>query len=398
MATNPDNVTRIDAFRQEIRDFLARSLPGDLREKVMNHRRLFKDDFVRWHRIVHAQGWAGASWPKEHGGTGWTALEQHIWDEEASLAGAPIIQPFGVNMVAPVIMAYGNEAQKRHYLPRILSCEDWWCQGYSEPGAGSDLAALRLRAQRQGDHYILNGQKTWTTLAQYANMMFCLVRTSSEGRRQEGISFLLLDMATPGITVRPIYVMDCEPDVNDVFFEDVKVPVANLIGEENRGWTYAKYLLGHERTSIAGVGRSKRELASLKNLAGQRRSRGRLLIDDAVFADQIARLEIELMALEQTVLRVASEGASASGALASAIKITGTEIQQRLTELMMKAAGPACLPFDTSFLDGHSTHATGTDITSAGLAAAYFKLRATTIYGGSTEIQKNIIAQHALGL
>ncbi len=393
-----DDTAPMAAFRQEVRDFLAAALPADLREKVMNHRRLFKEDFVRWHRIVHQRGWAGASWPVAYGGTGWTPLQQHIWDEEASLAGAPIIQPFGINMVAPVIMAYGSEAQKRHYLPRILSCEDWWCQGYSEPGAGSDLAALRLRAQRRGDRYVLNGQKTWTTLAQYADMMFCLVRTSTEGRRQEGISFLLLDMKTPGITVRPIYVMDGEPDVNDVFFEDVEVPVENLIGEENHGWTYAKYLLGHERTSIAGVGRSKRELESLKRLAARRRVRGRPLLDDPVFADQVARLEIELMALELTVLRVASAGSAAPGALASALKITGTEVQQRLTELMMKAAGPAALPFDAPFLDGARTASLGGDDEAAGLAAAYFKLRATTIYGGSTEIQKNIIAQHALGL
>jgi alkylation response protein AidB-like acyl-CoA dehydrogenase len=395
---NPDDTASIGAFRQEVRDFLASALPADLRDKVMNHRRLFKDDFVRWHRIVHQRGWAGASWPVEFGGTGWTALQQHVWDEEASLAGAPIIQPFGVNMVAPVIMAYGNAAQQRHYLPRILSCEDWWCQGYSEPGAGSDLAALRLRAVRRGDHYVLNGQKTWTTLAQYADMMFCLVRTSTEGRRQEGISFLLLDMKTPGISVRPIHVMDGEPDVNDVFFEDVEVPVENLIGEEHRGWTYAKYLLGHERTSIAGVGRSKRELASLKRIAARRRVRGRPLMSDPVFADHVARLEIELMALEHTVLRVASAGSGAPGALASAIKIIGTEVQQRLTELMMKAAGPAALPFDAAFLDGERTHSLGDDDEAAGLAAAYFKLRATTIYGGSTEVQKNIIAQHALGL
>lgn len=395
---NLDDTSSNLVFRREVREFLATALPSDLRDKVIHHKRLCKDDFVRWHRIVHQRGWAGASWPVEHGGTGWSAMQQHIWEEESSLAGAPIIQPFGVSMVGPVIMAYGSEAQKRRYLPRILSCDDWWCQGYSEPGAGSDLAALRLSAKRRGGCYVLNGQKTWTTLAQYADMMFCLVRTSTEGRKQEGISFLLVDMKTPGITVRPIVLMNGEPDVNDVFFEDVEVPVENLIGEENRGWTYAKYLLGHERTSIAGVGRSKRELRYLKALANERCVRGRPLMEDPVFADQVARLEIELMALELTVLRVATQATSAPGPLASMLKITGTEVQQRLTELMMKVAGPAVLPWDPVFLDGGRGHSEGGDDRAAGLAATYFTCRATTIYGGSTEIQKNIIAQQALGL
>jgi len=395
---NLDDTPELKAFRRDTRDFLATALPGDLREKVMHHKRLVKADFVRWHRIVHARGWAGASWPLQYGGTGWSPLQQHIWDDESSLAGAPIIQPFGVNMVGPVIMAFGSEAQKRRYLPRILSCEDWWCQGYSEPGAGSDLAALRLKAERRGDHYILNGQKTWTTLAQYADMMFCLVRTSTEGRKQEGISFLLLDMKTPGISVRPIELMNGEPDVNDVFFEDVAVPVENLVGEENRGWTYAKYLLGHERTSIAGVGKSKRELLFLKQLAAQRRVRGRPLIEDPVFADQMARLEIELMALEITVLRVATQTAGAPGPLASLLKVTGTEVQQRLTELMIKVAGPVALPHDVAFLEGRASHNAGGDDAAAGLVPAYLTCRATTIYGGSTEVQKNIIAQQVLCL
>lgn len=395
---NLDYTPEQQAFRREARAFLESALPADIREKVIHHKRLRKSDYVRWHRIVHERGWAGASWPVEHGGTGWSPVMQHIWDEESSLAGSPGIQPFGVNMVGPVIMAYGSEAQKRYYLPRILSCEDWWCQGYSEPGAGSDLASLRLRAQLNGDYYILNGQKAWTTLAQYADMMFCLVRTSSEGRKQEGITFLLLDMKTPGITVRPVAVLDGEPDVNDVFFEDVKVPVENRIGEENRGWTYAKYLLGHERTSIAGIGRSRRELQYLKHLAGQQLQRGRPLIENPLFAADVARLELELMALELTVLRVATQSASAPGPLASMLKITGTEVQQRLTELMVKVAGPSALAFDPVYLEGGSSASVGGHDEAAGLAAAYFKCRATTIYGGSTEIQKNIIAQHVLGL
>ncbi len=386
------------AFRSEVREFVTSALPADIRDKVVHHKRLGREDHVRWHRIVNERGWAGTSWPVEHGGTGWSPVQQHIWDEESSRAGSPGIQPFGISMVGPVIMAYGTPEQKTRYLPRILSCDDWWCQGYSEPGAGSDLASLRLRAQRRGDHYVLNGQKTWTTLAQHADMMFCLVRNHSDGRKQEGISFLLVDMRTPGISVRPIVLLHGEADVNDVFFEDVEVPVGNLIGEEGRGWIYAKYLLGHERTSIAGVGRSRRELGYLKSLAGRQPHRGGTLIDSPLFAAEVARLEVELMALELTVLRVATQSSGAPGPLASMLKITGTEVQQRLTELTMKVAGPAALPFDPAYLEGHSAQFAGSDGEAAGLASAYFQCRSTTIYGGSTEIQKNIIAQQVLGL
>lgn len=386
------------AFRQEVRDFLSRNLPSDIREKVIRYRRLGKDDFVRWHRIVHARGWAGVNWPRAYGGTGWTPVEQHIWDVESHLAGSPGLQPFGINMVGPVLMAYGSEAQRKRYLPRILSCDDWWCQGFSEPNAGSDLAALNLRAERVGDHYCLNGQKTWTTLAQHADMMFCLVRTNNEGRKQEGITFLLIDMKSPGIEVRPIRLMDGEADVNDVFFENVKIPVENRVGEENRGWHYAKYLLGHERVSIAGIGRSKRDLHAIKQLAGAQQHRGRPLLENPLFSAEIARIEIEIMALEMTVHRIANEATGDSGALASMLKITGTEIQQRLSELLMKVVGPLAYVDDQAYLNGTvSASLMGYDA-AAGLAAAYFKCRATTIYGGSTEIQKNIIAQRGLGL
>jgi alkylation response protein AidB-like acyl-CoA dehydrogenase len=295
------------AFRDTVRAFLAANLPKDLQHKVLNHKRLNKGDFVRWHKIVAKQGWAAPAWPVEYGGPGWSAIQRHIWEEECARAGTPVILPFGVNMVAPVIMAFGNEAQKRHYLPRILNCDDWWCQGYSEPGSGSDLASLKTRAERQGDHYIVNGQKTWTTLGQHADMIFCLVRTDPNARKQEGISFLLIDMHTPGITVRPIIMLDEEHEVNEVFFDNVKVPVENLIGEENKGWTYAKYLLGHERTGIAAVGRSKRELQFLKRIAGKQPKNGKPLIEDSLFAAKVANVEIELMALEVTVLRVLSE-------------------------------------------------------------------------------------------
>ena len=387
------------AFRDTVRSWIAANLPADLQHKVLNHKRLARDDYVRWHRIVHRQGWVAPNWPVEHGGTGWSKVQQHLWEEECARAGTPPILPFGVNMVAPVLIAFGSEAQKRHYLPRILSCEDWWCQGYSEPGSGSDLASLKTRAQRDGDHYIVNGQKTWTTLGQHADMMFCLVRTDPDARKQEGISFLLIDMKSPGISVRPIITLDEDHEVNEVFFDNVRVPVANLVGEENRGWTYAKYLLGHERTGIAAVGRSKRELAFLKALATRLQKGGRPLIEDPLFSAKVAALEIELMALEVTVLRVISQEArhKAPGPEASMLKVKGTEVQQWLTELMVEAAGPLALPFDPDFLDAETAHSSADD-DAAPLLPYYFNYRKTSIYGGSNEIQKNIITQMILGL
>lgn len=388
------------AFRDSVRAFLDANLPKDLQQKVLNHKRLSKEDLVRWHKIVAKQGWVGTGWPVEYGGTGWTPVQRHIWEEECARAGTPVILPFGVNMVAPVIMAYGNEAQKKYYLPRILNCDDWWCQGYSEPGSGSDLASLKTRAERQGDHYIVNGQKTWTTLAQHADMIFCLVRTDPNARKQEGISFLLINMHTPGITVRPIIMLDEEHEVNEVFFDNVKVPVENLIGEENKGWTYAKYLLGHERTNIAAVGRAKRELLFLKRLASKQMKNGKPLLDDPVFSAKVASLEIEIMALEITVLRVLSqEGAKRGpGPEASMLKVKGTEVQQMLTELMVEAVGPYAMPFDPAYLEGEREHSVTQDDDAAPLAPYYFNYRKTSIYGGSNEIQKNIISQMILGL
>jgi alkylation response protein AidB-like acyl-CoA dehydrogenase len=390
------------AFRDQVRAFLASHLPPELQRKVRQHLRLSRDDYVRWHRILAAQGWVAPAWPVEFGGPGWTPVQRHIFEEECALAGTPPILPFGVNMVAPVIMAFGSEQQKAYYLPRILSCEDWWCQGYSEPGAGSDLAALKTSARRatdrDGEHYIVNGQKTWTTLAQHADMIFCLVRTDATVRKQEGISFLLIDMHAPGVTVRPIVMLDEDHEVNEVFFDNVRVPVANLVGQENRGWTYAKYLLGHERTGIAAVGRSKRELAFVKRLALREQKRGRALLDDPLFAARVAALEIELMALEVTVLRVLARGESAPGPEASMLKVKGTEIQQALTELMVEAVGPMALPFDPAYLDGEQAHSIAADDEAAPLAGYYFNYRKTSIYGGSNEIQRNIIAQMILGL
>ncbi len=386
------------AFREQVRAFLDAQLPQDLRHKVLGHLHLQKSDYVRWHQILFAQGWVAPSWPVEYGGTGWSPVQSHIWDTECARAGAPPIVPFGVLMVAPVIMAFGSPAQKHYYLPRILSGQDWWCQGYSEPGAGSDLASLKTSARHDGDDYIVNGQKTWTTLAQHADMIFCLVRTDSEVRKQAGISFLLIDMHSPGVTVRPILMLDEGHEVNEVFFDNVRVPVANLVGEENRGWTYAKYLLGHERSGIAAVGRSRRELVCLKRIAGKQFKNGRPLIDDPLFAARVASVEIELMALEMTVLRVLARAHQAPGPEASMLKLRGSELQQLLTELMVEAVGPLALPFDPAYLDGRSEHGIGGDDDAATLAARYFNFRKTSIYGGSNEIQRNIIAQMILGL
>ncbi len=386
------------AFRDMVRAFLAAQLPADLQQKVRKHLRMDKDDYVRWHRILAAQGWVAPGWPVEHGGPGWNPVQRHIWEDECARAGTPPILPFGVNMVAPVIMAFGSAEQKAHFLPRILSCEDWWCQGYSEPGSGSDLASLKTSAVREGDHYIVNGQKTWTTLAQHADMIFCLVRTDSTVRKQEGISFLLIDMHTPGITVRPIIMLDEDHEVNEVFFDNVKVPVQNLIGMENKGWTYAKYLLGHERTGIAAVGRSKRELAFLKTLAARERKNGLPLLADPLFSAKVAAVEIELMALEMTVLRVLAQADRAPGPEASVLKIRGTDLQQQLAELMVEAVGPQALPFDPAYLDGANAHSVIEDDDAAPLAAHYFNFRKTSIYGGSNEIQRNIISQMILGL
>ena len=386
------------AFRDQVRAFLDSHLPEDLRAKVLGHMRLSKDDFVRWHGILAKQGWVAPGWPVEYGGPGWTPVQRHIFEEECARAGTPRVMPFGIDMVAPVIMAFGSEEQKDYFLPRILSCEDWWCQGYSEPGSGSDLASLKTTAVREGDHYIVNGQKTWTTLAQYADMIFCLVRTDSSVRKQEGISFLLIDMHSPGITVRPIIMLDEDHEVNEVFFDNVRVPASNLVGQENRGWTYAKYLLGHERTGIAAVGRSKRELAFLKRLARREQKNGRPLLEDPLFAAKVADLEIELMALEMTVLRVLAQANKAPGPEASLLKVRGTDIQQMLTELMLEAAGPMALPFDPAFLEGEIDHSMAGDDMAAPLASYYFNYRKTSIYGGSNEIQRNIITQMILGL
>ena len=382
------------AFRAEIRDWVQASLPAEISRKVHHALRLSRDDLQRWARILGAKGWLGWGWPKSFGGPGWNAVQKHLFEEECALAGAPRVVPFGPVMVAPVIMAFGNPEQQRRFLPGIASGEVWWSQGYSEPGSGSDLASLKTRAVRQGEHYIVNGQKTWTTLGQYGEWIFCLVRTSTEGKPQTGISFLLIDMKSPGITVRPIVLLDGEPEVNEVFFDNVEVPAQNLIGEENKGWTYAKHLLAHERTNIADVNRAKRELERLKRIA---KAEG--VYDDPRFRDQIALLEVDIVALEMMVLRVL--GAEKSGKqsldVAGLLKIRGSEIQQRYTELMMLAGGPWSRAFVWEAMEAgwQGDHVGAAHI--APLASTYFNYRKTTIYGGSNEVQRNIVAQTVLG-
>ena len=388
------------AFRDEVRQYLAETLPSRISEKVKTGKRIGKADYEEWHRILNARGWLANHWPEEYGGPGWSAVQKHIFEEACCAAGAPRIIPFGLNMLGPVLIKFGTKEQCDHYLPRILDGTDWWCQGYSEPGAGSDLASLKTRAVRDGDHYVVNGQKTWTTLGQYADWIFCLVRTDPEVKPQEGISFLLIDMKSPGVTVRPIIILDGEHEVNEVFFEDVRVPVGNLVGEENKGWTYAKYLLTYERTGIAGVGFSNSALTSLKRIARAQTKNGRPLAQDPLFAARMAQVEIDLMAMETTNLRViaAAAGGGAPGAESSMLKLKGTVIRQELNDLTRRALGPYAMPFVSEALDeGHNEEPIGPDF-AAPVAAQYFNNRKLSIFGGSNEIQKNIITKMILGL
>jgi alkylation response protein AidB-like acyl-CoA dehydrogenase len=383
------------AFRTEVRAFVEASLPADIRRRVLNGLHLGRDDQMRWHKVLAQHGWGAPTWPREFGGPGWDVVRQFIFEEECAAWGAPGLLPFGLRMVGPVIMAFGNAAQQKRFLPRIAAAQDWWCQGYSEPGSGSDLASLQTSAVRRGEEYVVNGQKTWITLAQHADWIFCLVRTDPAARAQAGISFLLIDMKSKGITVRPIVTMDGGSEINEVWFEDVHVPAENLVGEENKGWTYAKFLLGHERTNIAGVGVSKRELQRLKRIAAAERKHGKPLLEDPFFAARIAQVEIDLMALEITNLRVLSAEAArkAPGPEASLLKIKGTEIQQALSELMMQAVGPYGVLSRRE--DEPESEPVGPAY-AAPLGAAYCNMRKTSIYGGSNEIQKNIISQWLL--
>ena len=386
-------------FQREVRAVIEERLPADIRTKVERFLALGKDDYLRWQDILAERGWLVYSWPVEHGGTGWSPVQGYIFEEEMGRARAPRIIPFGPKMVGPVIYTFGSDAQKAKYLPAIAANETWWCQGYSEPDAGSDLASLRTRAVRDGDHYIVNGTKTWTTAAHWADMMFCLVRTDTEVKPQEGISFLLLDMRDPGVEVRPIVTMDGGREINTVYLTDVKVPVENRIGEENRGWTCAKFLLGHERFGIARLSESKARLAYLSEIARRHHVGGTLLADDVDFMRSVAETEIELTALEFTELRALmnAEQGKAPGVEANMLKIRGTEVQQKISEMLMKAMGWYALPHVPEAMEyGWNEAPIGPEYAS-GLAPAYFNMRKTTIYGGTNEIQRNIMAKMVLG-
>lgn len=387
------------AFQQEVRTFIAENYPQNLRSVQDEGHDLSKEDFLSWHRILAKKGWIAPAWPVEYGGTGWTATQRFIWSEELAAADCVGTMPFGLSMVGPVIYTFGTAEQKARFLPGILSGDDWWCQGYSEPGAGSDLASLRTKAVRDGDDYIVNGQKTWTTMAQHADWGFFLVRTDSDAKAQEGISFLLIDMKSPGVTVRPIITLGGEHEVNEVWLEDVRVPVDQRIYEENKGWTCAKFLLAHERTGIAAVARSKRGVEKIKQIARTEMDGDKPLLANAFFKRKISELEIDLTALEFTELRsLAGEAAGKGpGPESSLLKIKGSEIQQRITELALEAVGHYGAPYFRGFGEGDNEHPIGPDYAHRA-APTYFNTRKTTIYGGSNEIQRNIIAKMVLGI
>lgn len=380
-------------FRDEVREFFAEEFDADQMNKAA------KDDYrgsiIKWQKKLYKKGWIAPGWPKEYGGTGWTPTQKFIYETERGAAGAPDVVPFGLKMVAPVIYTFGSDEQKAKFLPRILSSDDWWCQGYSEPGAGSDLAALSTAADLHGDHYVINGSKIWTTYAQYADWIFCLVRTSKEMRKQQGIGFLLIDMKSPGISVKPIITIDGKHSLNEVFFENVKVPAENMIGDPEKGWTYAKALLAHERTGMAEVANSTLTLNKIKARAAMETNGGKRLIDDPIFQKRLSDIETELMALEYTELRVIASMAEGGmpGPESSLLKIKGTETTQALAELYMQLSAHygGILPGQLSAEDiGHEFADEARE--------RYMYSRAATIYGGSNEVQRNVIAKAVLGL
>ncbi len=399
------NVTFTDAeldFRNAVRQFFATEFPQDILELQRKEIPLSRDEVIRWHKVMYAQGWAAPNWPEENGGTGWSPVQKYIFADEQARVSAPSFLSFGVSMVGPIIYTFGSEAQKQRFLPDILEFNTWWCQGYSEPGAGSDLASLKTRADLNGDHYVVNGTKTWTTLGQYADWIFCLVRTNSDvARRQEGISFILIDMQQPGVTVTPIVLLGGEHEVNEIHFDDVIVPVGNLIGEEGQGWTYGKVLLQHERTGIAGVAGSKYRLSRLRARSQKSIKGGAPLCKNNTFMRKIAAAEVELKALEYTELRTLASIASgkAPGPESSILKIAGTELRQNIDLLCMEASGYYALPFvrDQYVMDFPEDDRVGVG-TETNESLTYFNNRKVTIFGGSNEIQKNIIAKHVLGL
>ncbi|WP_234052978.1 MULTISPECIES: acyl-CoA dehydrogenase family protein [unclassified Xanthobacter] len=388
------------AFREEVRTFFHTKIPAEIRAKVSEGRKLAREDYVTSQRILNDKGWAVPNWPVAYGGQSWSAVQRYIFMEELMQAAVPLPLQFNCFMVGPVIATFGNEAQKERFLPRIKSLEDWWCQGFSEPGAGSDLASLKTRAVREGDHYIIDGQKTWTTLGQYADWMFCLARTDFEAKKQKGISFILIDMKTPGVTVRPIITIDGRHEVNEVFLDSVKVPVENLVGEENKGWDYAKFLLANERTGIARIGMSKERIARIKRLAKVTPAGAGTMWDDLDFRSRLAAVEIELKALEITQMRVVAAQATRDPTkpdpASSILKIKGSELQQATTELLVELAGPQALP--ASRPDAGHNDAEALFAWADAAAPVYFNHRKVSIYGGSNEIQHNVIAKAILGL
>ena len=389
-------------FQQKVRNFISKNLSNELRNKVANGSEISKEEIISWQKALHKENLFAPGWKKEFGGAELSASKRYILDQELALADTPTIIPFGVTMIGPVLMHYGTPKQQSFFLPKILNSDHWWCQGYSEPGSGSDLASLKTKAILKGDKYIINGTKTWTTLAQYADWMFCLVRTSFEGKPQEGISFIMIDMKTKGITVDPIITLDGAHEINTVYLEDVEVPRENIIFEENKGWTVAKFLLSHERTSIAAVGKSISAVKKLKQIANiELNNEGSLLITDKRFRDRLTTLEMDLKALEFTELRILSEENKgvAPGPEASLLKIRGSEIQQRITELTMNAVGYYGISNDlaNSNADRSNSNQFRPDY-SQNTAANYLNMRKTTIYGGSNEIQKNILSKMVLGL
>ena len=390
------------AFRDEVRAFMRDNLPEQIqRQTELTPSYVSKEDTRTWHKILHAKGWIAPNWPAEYGGTGWTPTQKHIFEEESQAANAPRLSPFGLMMVGPVLYTFGTDAQKQEHLPKILACDRFWCQGYSEPGSGSDLASLKTRAVRDGDSYVVNGQKIWTSHAHHADWIFCLVRTDPDVKKQEGISFLLIDMKTPGVEVRPIISMDGCHYLNEVFFTDVRVPATNLIGEENKGWTYAKFLLGNERSGIAGVGKSKKKIEKIIDAARKERGNGEgALWNDADFRSRVTAISAKLAALETTNLRMlAAETAGKTvGPEASILKINGTEIEQSLNELLMEALGNYAQPYELDSLRADANAEFIGPEHGRGVLTEHLLRRASTIYGGTNEVQRDIIAKHVLGL
>jgi alkylation response protein AidB-like acyl-CoA dehydrogenase len=388
-------------FREEVREFFRTALPADIRRKTVLGQRLSAEEIRRWQRILYDKGWASPAWAPEWGGTGWSPVKQYIFKEELHLTPAPEPISFNINMIGPTLIAFGTEEQKKRFLPKIASLEYWFCQGFSEPGAGSDLAALRTQARREDDHYVVDGQKLWTSTAHHADWCFLLVRTDPLAKKQQGITYLLMDMKSPGITVRPIITIDGNHETNEMFLEGVRVPVANRIGEENKGWDYAKYLLGHERSGIARVGVSKARVRRAQELAARIRIGERTLAEDPHFQERVAALAVELKALEITQMRVIAESKRAPSGKpdpkTSILKLKGSELQQAAAELLLEVAGYDALELDTAFLRGAGEAHTSQDWALT-IAPNHYWARHVSIVGGSSEIQHNILAKSVLGL